>query len=99
MVEQSRVLGLAAFKGRPKWYVDPDPRLGSATEVARRLGVSRRAVFNRRRRPCLLSTHPSSAGPRGSKSDTFSPTESKRNDEVARRARRKAADRPLAADS
>ena len=48
-VEDSRVLGLAAVKGRAKMYVDPDPFKGSATEVARRLGVSRRTVFNLRR--------------------------------------------------
>ena len=48
-VEDSRVLGLAAVKGRAKRYVDPDPFKGSATEVARRLGVSRRTVFYRRR--------------------------------------------------
>ena len=37
------------MKGRAKRYVDPDPFEGSATEVAERLGVSRRTVFNRRR--------------------------------------------------
>ena len=30
--------------------VDPDPLKGSATEVAARLGVSRRTVFNSRER-------------------------------------------------
>ena len=49
-VEDSRVLGLAAVKGRAKRYVDPDPRKGSAAEVANRLGVSRRTVFHMRRR-------------------------------------------------
>jgi hypothetical protein len=49
-VEDSKVLGLAAVKGRAKRYVDPDPFEGSATEVAERLGVSRRTVFNRRHR-------------------------------------------------
>jgi hypothetical protein len=48
-VEDSKVLGLAAVRGRAKRYVDPDPRVGSATDVAARLGVSRRTVFNRRR--------------------------------------------------
>jgi hypothetical protein len=37
---------------RQGWYSsrqdDPDPFQGSATEIARRLGVSRRTVFNRR---------------------------------------------------
>jgi hypothetical protein len=47
-IEDNRVLGLAATKGRAKRYVDPDPFQGSATEVARRLGVSRRTLFNRR---------------------------------------------------
>jgi hypothetical protein len=47
-VEDSKVLGLAAVGGRAKRYVDPDPFKGSATEVAERLGVSRRTVFNRR---------------------------------------------------
>ena len=50
LVEDSKVLGLAAGKGRAKRYVDPDPFKGSATEVARRLGVSRRTVYNLRRR-------------------------------------------------
>lgn len=45
-VEDIRVLGLAAAKGRAKRYVDPDQRHGSAAEVERRLGVSRRTVFN-----------------------------------------------------
>jgi hypothetical protein len=48
-IEDSRVLGLAETRGRAKRYVDPDPFQGSATEVAERLGVSRRTVFNRRR--------------------------------------------------
>ncbi len=48
-VEAGRVLGLAAVGGRAKHYVDPDPFKGSATEVAKRLGVSRRTVFNMRR--------------------------------------------------
>jgi hypothetical protein len=47
--EDARVLGLRAVGGRAKRYVDPDPFKGSATEVAKRLGVSRRTVFNRRR--------------------------------------------------
>ena len=42
--------GLRAASGRAKRYVDPDPFKGSATEVARRLGVSRRTVFYLRRR-------------------------------------------------
>ena len=50
-IEAGRVLGQAAVGGRAKAYVDPDPFHGSATEVARRLGVSRRTVFNLRRRP------------------------------------------------
>ncbi len=49
-VEDSRVLGLRTAGGRAKTYVDPDPFKGSATEVARRLGVSRRTVYNLRRR-------------------------------------------------
>lgn len=49
-VEESKVLGLAATRGRAKRYVDPDPRAGSATDVAARLGVSRRTVFNLRTR-------------------------------------------------
>jgi hypothetical protein len=48
-VEDSKVLGHAAVKGRAKRYVDPDPFKGSVTEAAQRLGVSRRTVFNRRR--------------------------------------------------
>lgn len=48
-VEDSRVLGLAATKGRAKRYVDPDPFEGTAREVAERLGVSRRTVYNRRK--------------------------------------------------
>jgi hypothetical protein len=56
-VEDSRVLGLAATRGRAKRYVDPDPRVGSATVVADRLGVSRRTVFNLRRRSvCTMTT-------------------------------------------
>ena len=47
-VEDARVLGLHAVRGRAKRHVDPDPFKGSATEVAERLGVSRRTVFNRR---------------------------------------------------
>ncbi len=49
-IEAARVLGLQATRGRGRVYVDPDPFKGSATEVARRLGVSRRTVFNMRRR-------------------------------------------------
>jgi hypothetical protein len=49
-VEEARVLGLHATRGRAKRYVDPDPFTGSATEVALRLGVSRRTVFNLRER-------------------------------------------------
>ncbi|MCI4327655.1 MAG: hypothetical protein L3K16_08520 [Thermoplasmata archaeon] len=49
-IEDARVLGIRAVGGRAKRYVDPDPFKGSATEVARRLGVSRRTVFNRRSR-------------------------------------------------
>jgi hypothetical protein len=48
-IEDARVLGLRAVGGRAKRYVDPDPFSGSATEVAKRLGVSRRTVFNRRK--------------------------------------------------
>jgi len=47
-VEDSKVLGLAAAKGRAKRYVDPDPFYGSATEAAVRLGVSRRRIFQMR---------------------------------------------------
>jgi hypothetical protein len=54
-VEESKVLGLAVVRGRAKRYVDPDPFRGSATEVAGRLGVSRRTVFNRRRILCAKS--------------------------------------------
>jgi hypothetical protein len=49
-VEDGKVLGLAAVKGRAKRYVDTDPFSGTAEEVARRLGVSRRTVFNLRKR-------------------------------------------------
>jgi hypothetical protein len=48
-IEDARVLGLGAVGGRARTYVDPNPFNGSATEVAKRLGVSRRTVFNRRR--------------------------------------------------
>jgi hypothetical protein len=48
-VEDSKVLGLAATKGRAKRYVDPDPFEGSSAEVALRLGITRRAVLYRRR--------------------------------------------------
>jgi hypothetical protein len=47
-VEDARVLGLQMVRGRARRYVDPDPFNGSASEVARRLGISRRTVFNRR---------------------------------------------------
>ncbi|MCI4331841.1 MAG: hypothetical protein L3K19_08385 [Thermoplasmata archaeon] len=50
-VENARVIGLKAAGGRAKTYVDPDPFKGSASEVAERLGVSRRRVFRRRRTP------------------------------------------------
>jgi hypothetical protein len=40
---------MTAVRGRAKRYVDPDPFNGTAEEVAQRLGVSRRSVFNRRR--------------------------------------------------
>ncbi len=46
----ARVLGQAAVGGRAKTYVVPNPLKGSATEFARRLGVSRRTVFYRWRR-------------------------------------------------
>jgi hypothetical protein len=49
-IEDARVLGIQAVRGRAKRYVDPDPFNGSATEAAKRLGVSRRTVFHRRRR-------------------------------------------------
>lgn len=48
-LEESRVLGSRVAGSRAKTNVDPNPRRGSATEVAKRLGVSRRTVFNRRR--------------------------------------------------
>ena len=35
-IEDARVLGLGAVRGRAKRYVDPDPFKGSAMEVARR---------------------------------------------------------------
>ena len=54
-IEASRVLGLRATGGRAKTYVDPDPFKGSATEVSRRQGASRRTVFNRRRASRLRS--------------------------------------------
>ena len=54
-IEDARVLGQRVAGGRAKTYVDPDPFKGSATEVARRLGVSRRTVFNRRRRIAISS--------------------------------------------
>jgi hypothetical protein len=47
-VEAGPILGQGAVGGRAKRYVDPDPFKGNATEVARRLGVSRRTVFNSR---------------------------------------------------
>jgi hypothetical protein len=56
-IEDARVLGLRAVGGRAKRYVDPDPFKGSATEVARRLGVSRRTVFNRRKRLARTAGH------------------------------------------
>ena len=56
-IESARVLGQAAVGGRAKTYVDPDPFKGSATEVARRLGVSRRTVFNRRKSLCGSRRH------------------------------------------
>jgi len=43
-VEDSKVLGLAAVRGRAKRYVDRDPFKGSTTEVARRLGLTRRTI-------------------------------------------------------
>ncbi len=49
-IEVGRVLGQSVAGGRAKRYVDPDPYKGSATEVAQRLGVSRRTVYNLRRR-------------------------------------------------
>jgi hypothetical protein len=49
-IEVGRVLGQSAVGGRAKRYVDSDPFMGSATEVAKRLGVSRRAVFQMRAR-------------------------------------------------
>jgi hypothetical protein len=49
-IEAIQVLVLKAAGGRAKTYLDPDPFKGSATEVAERLGVSRRTVFNWRRR-------------------------------------------------
>lgn len=48
-IEEARVLGQSAVSGRAKRYADADPYSGSATEVARRIGVSRRTVFNRRK--------------------------------------------------
>ena len=47
-IEAGRALGQHAVGGRAKTYVDPDPFKGSATEVAKRLGVSRRTVYYRR---------------------------------------------------
>jgi hypothetical protein len=55
--EAGRVLGSGADGGRAKRYVDPNPFKGSATEVARRLGVSRRTVFNVRRCPETRAKH------------------------------------------
>lgn len=54
-IEASRVLGLRATGGRARTYVDPDPFKGSASEVARKLGVSRRTVYYRRSRMKLSS--------------------------------------------
>jgi hypothetical protein len=48
--EDARVLGLRMVGGRAKRYVDPDPFNGTAAEVAKRLGVTRRTVFNLRQR-------------------------------------------------
>lgn len=56
-IEPSRVLGLRATGGRAKTYVDPDPFKGSAAEVARRLGLSRRAVLYRRARLDQVRRH------------------------------------------
>ena len=50
-VEDSRVPGVKTAGGRAKTYVDLDPFKGSATEGARRLGVSRTTVFLLRKRP------------------------------------------------
>ena len=50
-VEERKVLGLAAVRGRVKRYVDPNPFQGCAREVARGLGVSLRTVFDRRAGP------------------------------------------------
>lgn len=52
-----RRLGLRAVRGRAKRNVNPDPFEGSATEVAKRLGVSRRTVFNRRARKSKPTTN------------------------------------------
>lgn len=49
-IEASRVLELRAIGRRAKTDVDPDPFKGSATEVARRLGVSARRDFYKRSR-------------------------------------------------
>ena len=49
-VETGRVLGQVVVGGRSKRYVDPNTFRGSATEIARRSGVTRRTVFNQRRR-------------------------------------------------
>jgi hypothetical protein len=48
--EDAWVLGLRVVGGRAKRYIDPDLFEGSATQVAERLGVSRRWVFQLRRR-------------------------------------------------
>ena len=49
-VEAGRVLGQSAVSGRAKQYIDPDPFNRSASEVARRLGVSRRTECQLRRK-------------------------------------------------
>jgi hypothetical protein len=49
-VVAARVLGILAVGGCAKRYIDRDPFKGSATEVAAQLRVSRRTVFNRRKR-------------------------------------------------
>ena len=55
-VRDARVLGLRQVGGQAERYIDPGPYAGSATDVATRLGVGRRKVFNlRRARQALTS--------------------------------------------
>lgn len=60
-VDDSKVLGPAAVRGRATRYVDPDPFNGSATGADMRLGVSRRTVFNLRWKSLRSSRDPNAS--------------------------------------